>query len=144
MPEFTSGTAAAQAGVNIETVCYYERRGLIPTPPRSSGNYRLYSNDAVRRVRFIKRAQDLGFTLVEIKELLTLTESTEANSPDTTTPATAIRGAQFAPSSRTVGLLQPRSVPDGLSKAHTPENVRPKSAVPATAPDPVFGPRIAS
>ena len=82
MREFTSGTAAERAGVNQETLRYYERRGLLPVPTRSSANYRLYSEDAVRRIRFIKRAQDLGFTLVEIKELLTLTESIEANCSD--------------------------------------------------------------
>jgi MerR family mercuric resistance operon transcriptional regulator len=70
MPEFTIGEAANRAGVNIETLRYYERRGLVPPPPRSHSNYRLYPSDTVRLVRFVKRAQDLGFTLSEIKELL--------------------------------------------------------------------------
>ena len=82
MSDLTSGTAAARAGVNLETLRYYERRGLLPDPPRSQGNYRLYSEDAVRRIRFIKRAQELGSTLTEIKELLTLTESVDAECSD--------------------------------------------------------------
>src|SRR5215472_13499794 len=64
------GEVARQAGVNLQTVHYYERRGLLPEPPRTDSNYRAYPGDAVRRVRFIKRAQDLGFTLREIQELL--------------------------------------------------------------------------
>lgn len=66
------GDVARQAGVNLQTVHYYERRGLLPKPPRTASNYRAYPQDAVLRVRFIKRAQDLGFTLQEIKELLSL------------------------------------------------------------------------
>jgi Hg(II)-responsive transcriptional regulator len=82
MSDLTSGTAASRAGVNLETLRYYERRGLLPDPPRSQANYRLYSEDAIRRIRFIKRAQELGFTLVEIKELLMLTESVDAECSD--------------------------------------------------------------
>ena len=63
---------ARQAGVNLQTIRYYERQGLLPKPPRTAANYRQYPNDAVQRVRFIKRAQELGFTLKEIKELLSL------------------------------------------------------------------------
>ncbi len=66
------GAVAARADVNIQTVRYYERRGLLSKPPRTESNYRLYSEDGVRRVRFVKRAQELGFSLKEIKELLTL------------------------------------------------------------------------
>lgn len=66
------GEVAKQAGVNLQTVHYYERRGLLPRPPRTVSNYRVYPVEAVLRVRFIKRAQELGFTLKEIKELLAL------------------------------------------------------------------------
>ena len=66
------GAVAPRADVNIQTVRYYERRGLLPKPPRTESNYRLYSEDSVRRVRFVKRAQELGFSLKEIKELLAL------------------------------------------------------------------------
>ena len=66
------GEVASRASVNIQTLRYYERRGLLPKPPRTGSNYRLYSDDSVRRVRFVKRAQELGFSLKEIKELLAL------------------------------------------------------------------------
>jgi MerR family mercuric resistance operon transcriptional regulator len=72
MNELTIGDVAKQAQVNIETLRYYERRGLLKKPPRSDSNYRLYPEDAVKRVRFIRRAQVLGFTLKEIGELLSL------------------------------------------------------------------------
>lgn len=67
----TIGRAAREAGVNIETVRFYERRGLIKQPPKGDG-YRVYSADQVARIRFIKEAQQIGFTLSEIGELLTL------------------------------------------------------------------------
>jgi MerR family copper efflux transcriptional regulator len=66
------GEVASQAGVNLQTVHYYERQGLLPRPPRTLSNYRAYPADTVKRVRFVKRAQELGFTLKEIKELLSL------------------------------------------------------------------------
>ena len=74
MPEPTLliGDVAARAGVNIQTLRYYERRGLLVPPRRSSGNRRQYSGDAVQVVRFIKRAQDLGFSLEEVAALLRL------------------------------------------------------------------------
>lgn len=68
----TIGKVARQAGVNVETVRYYERRGLLPEPPRTPSGYRQYDEESVRRVRFIKEAQALGFTLDEIGELLAL------------------------------------------------------------------------
>ena len=68
----TRGKVALRAGVNVETVRYYEQRGLIPEPPRTASGYRQYTEDYVERIRFIKRAQELGFTLEEIKELLSL------------------------------------------------------------------------
>jgi len=72
MDGLTIGEVAKQANVHIETLRYYERRGLVPRPPRSVSNYRLYAEDTVRRVRFIKTAQELGFSLKEIRELLSL------------------------------------------------------------------------
>lgn len=72
MASLKVGEVASRAGVNLQTIHYYERRGLLPRPPRTESNYRAYPQDAVRRVRFIKRAQGLGFTLTEIKELLSL------------------------------------------------------------------------
>ncbi len=73
--ELTIGAVAKRAWVNIQTLRYYERRGLLPAPERTASNYRIYAGDTVRRVRFIKRAQELGFTLTEIKELLSLRAS---------------------------------------------------------------------
>ena len=72
MDQLTIGDVAKQADVHIETLRYYERRGLVASPSRSTSNYRLYSQDTVRRVRFIKGAQELGFSLKEILELLSL------------------------------------------------------------------------
>ncbi len=66
------GEVAEQASVNRQTIHYYERRGLLPRPARTVSNYRLYTVEAVQRVRFVKRAQELGFSLEEIKELLSL------------------------------------------------------------------------
>src|SRR5258707_9551136 len=63
---------AREAGVNTQTLRYYERRGLLPRPPRRESGYREYSADAVRVVRFIKRAQELGFSLDEIEALVRL------------------------------------------------------------------------
>lgn len=68
----TIGQVAKKAGVNIETIRYYERRGLIPEPKRRESGYRQYTDEAVRRIRFIKRVQKLGFSLKEIAELLSL------------------------------------------------------------------------
>jgi Hg(II)-responsive transcriptional regulator len=65
---------AAQAGVNRQTLRYYERRGLLPEPERTHSGYRAYTPDAVRVVRFVKRAQELGFTLDDIEDLLHLSE----------------------------------------------------------------------
>jgi MerR family transcriptional regulator, copper efflux regulator len=67
-----TGDLAESAGVNIHTVRYYESRGLLPKPPRTGSGYRMYGEEDVKRLRFIKRAQELGFTLEEISELLGL------------------------------------------------------------------------
>ena len=72
MDDLTIGQLAKHAGVNVETIRYYERRALIPEPPRRASGYRQYSQDFVLRIRFIKRAQELGFSLKEIKDLLAL------------------------------------------------------------------------
>jgi len=68
----TVGQLADQAGVNIETVRYYERRGLLPKPARTNSGYRQYEPEAVKRLCFIKRAKGLGFTLHEVEGLLAL------------------------------------------------------------------------
>lgn len=66
------GELAERAGVNLQTIRYYEREGLLPEPPRLDSGYRLFPDSAVRRVRFIKRAQEIGFSLSEIRQLLSL------------------------------------------------------------------------
>ncbi|HSS17413.1 MAG TPA: heavy metal-responsive transcriptional regulator [Candidatus Dormibacteraeota bacterium] len=66
------GAIAKKAGVGVQTLHYYERIGLLPKPARSAANYRLYSFEALRRVRFIKKAQAVGFTLEEIRQILDL------------------------------------------------------------------------
>jgi len=71
MPALTIGRAARAAGVKIETVRFYERRGLVAQPPKGDG-YRVYSPELVARIRFIKEAQRIGFSLSEIRELLML------------------------------------------------------------------------
>lgn len=72
MKALTIGRLAKKVNVNIETIRYYERRGLIPEPPRSESGYRHYSQDSAARIRFILHAKELGFSLKEISELLSL------------------------------------------------------------------------
>jgi MerR family mercuric resistance operon transcriptional regulator len=83
------GEVAAEAAVNIQTLRYYERVGLLPPPGRRSSGYRMYGPEAVRRVRFIKRAQELGFTLSEIGDLLALREQSETSCAKVETRAAA-------------------------------------------------------
>ena len=70
MSGLRTGQVAASAGVSIQTLRYYERRGLLPEPVRTAGGHRLYPEDAVTRLRVIKAAQRLGFALGEVGELL--------------------------------------------------------------------------
>lgn len=74
MPQasMTIGRLARAAGVNIETIRYYQRRGLLATPRKPPGGARHYAPDSLAQLRFIRRAQELGFTLREISELLKL------------------------------------------------------------------------
>ena len=76
MPAMTIGTLAREGGVGVETVRYYQRRGLMPEPERSgfpgNGGVRRYGDDDARRLRFIRAAQTAGFTLEEIRDLLAL------------------------------------------------------------------------
>ena len=72
---YTIGRLANAVGVNVETVRYYHRRGLLSAPSRTTGGFRRYTDTDVERLRFIKRAQSTGFTLAEIETLLALRES---------------------------------------------------------------------
>jgi MerR family copper efflux transcriptional regulator len=73
----TIGAVARRAGVGIDTIRYYEREGLLPKPRRRASGYRDYGSEVVERLRFIRRAKDLGFTLEEIRELLALSTDRE-------------------------------------------------------------------
>jgi len=82
MDGMTRGEVAEKADVNPETLRYYERKELIPKPPRSDGGFRLYDESYVDRLRFIQRAKELGFTLAETKGLLDLRVGEEATCRD--------------------------------------------------------------
>lgn len=71
---------AKRCGINIETLRYYEDRGLVPEPDRTSSNYRLYDENDVRRIHFVLKAKELGFTLTEIGELLSLRANPDESS----------------------------------------------------------------
>ncbi len=79
MPSLTIGQLAAAAGVNLETVRYYERIGLMPPPPRTAGGHRAYEQAHVRRLAFIRRARELGFNIGQIRALLALAEPSRAS-----------------------------------------------------------------
>jgi len=72
MQTFTIGQVAREAGVGVETVRFYEREGLLEQPTRRQSGYRQFESEAIDRLRFIKQAQRLGFTLREVRELLAL------------------------------------------------------------------------
>ena len=72
---FTIGRLSADTGVNIETIRYYERIGLVPRAPRSMSGRRLYDSDAIRRLGFIRRARELGFSLDDIRSLAGIDDS---------------------------------------------------------------------
>ncbi len=76
------GQVAKAAGIGIDAIRFYEREGLIEKPPRRSSGYRAYSPDVVERLRFIKRAKELGFSLSEISELLSLEGNPKAGAAD--------------------------------------------------------------
>src|SRR5207245_11222249 len=79
MKPLTTGQLARRGGVGVETVRFYERQGLLEEPARKESGYRQYEEDVVARLRFIRRAKELGFSLKEINELLALRVD-----PDTT------------------------------------------------------------
>jgi Hg(II)-responsive transcriptional regulator len=73
-PGCTIGALAKATGVNIETIRFYEREGIIPAPPRTAGNYRVYGEEHIRRLTFIRRVRDLGFPLDVVRALLALAD----------------------------------------------------------------------
>ena len=82
MAGLTIGRLAKEAGLGIETVRFYERQGLIEPPPRTDSNYRIYPQEEITRLKFIKRAKNLGFTLHEIKDLMALRHDPHATKAD--------------------------------------------------------------
>jgi len=82
MTGLTIGRLAKEAGLGIETVRFYERQGLIEPPPRTDSNYRMYPEEEITRLKFIKRAKKLGFTLHEIKDLMALRHDPHATKAD--------------------------------------------------------------
>jgi len=72
--QLSRGSLGKQTGVNIETIRYYEKIGLMPDPVRSSGGYRIYDHSHLKRLSFVRRSRELGFTLREIRELLELVD----------------------------------------------------------------------
>lgn len=79
MKPLTIGKLAATAGVNLETVRYYERIELMPMPARTSSGHRTYEEDHIRRLAFIRRARELGFSIEQIRALLALAEPSRAS-----------------------------------------------------------------
>ena len=74
---FGIGMLSKRSGCNVETIRYYERIGLLPEPPRSAGGHRIYADRHLRRLKFIRRSRSLGFTLDQIRELLSLVDGGE-------------------------------------------------------------------
>lgn len=121
----TIGEIAARAGVATATVRYYERRGLLAKAPRTRAGYRQYGSETAERLRFIKRAQDLGFTLEEILELLSL----RVEDPETCPAVAAAARAKIAQVERMIrDLTRMREVLEGLTescRSHSPTGACP-------------------
>ena len=89
MRAISIGELAKATGVGVETVRFYERKGLVTAPARKTSGYRQYSEETVERMRFIRRAQQVGFTLKEIKDLLALREDADSRRGDVRDKAAA-------------------------------------------------------
>jgi len=98
----TIGRAAESAGCKVQTVRYYEQIGLLPIPPRSEGNQRLYGPEDIRRLAFIRHARQLGFPLQAIRDLLSLGDEPEQSCE----AADAIAKAQLGDVERRIERLQ--------------------------------------
>ena len=90
MTAMTIGRLARKAGVGVETIRFYERKGLIEQPPRPrDGGYRVYPEETAHRIRFIRQAQELGFSLREVQDLLSLRADPKSDSADVRARAAA-------------------------------------------------------
>ncbi len=114
MPANTIGQVALKAGVGVETVRFYERKGLIEQPPRKGNGFREYPVDAVRRIRFVVHAKELGFTLREILGLLSL-RSQSAESCDSVKEQAEVKIADIEEKIR--GLRRMKSTLRKLTQA---------------------------
>jgi MerR family mercuric resistance operon transcriptional regulator len=112
---WTISQLAHDAGVNVETVRYYERIGLLRQPRKPSRGWRQYDREALRRIRFIKRGQELGFTLVEIQELLTLRGSSSPRTCESVSKKAGTKIEQIE--AKVADLLAMRDVLAGLAAA---------------------------
>ncbi len=72
--EITIGKLSSQTGVNIETIRYYEKEGILPAPPRTEGGHRLYTEEHLKRLMFVRRSRELGFSLDEIRTMLDMVD----------------------------------------------------------------------
>lgn len=79
---FSIGELAQQTSTKVETIRYYERIGLLPTPARTGGNYRAYARGHLERLSFVRRGRDLGFSLDEVRELLRLSDDRNQSCAD--------------------------------------------------------------
>lgn len=123
-----TGEVAKLARVNPQTLRYYERRGLLPAPERTPSGYRAYSPETVRVVRFAKRAQELGFTLSEVEQLLELADG----GPDSCHDAHSIATGKVADLRMRIADLQ--RIQDALTKlAHTCDQPRDQRECPLLA-----------
>lgn len=125
MEVFSIGQVARLSGVGIETIRFYERKGLLEEPARRISGYRQYAEDVVKQIRFIKRAQQLGFSLKEIRELLTLRvdaqTSCEQVKERTAAKLTEVEQKMAELQRMRQALLQVASLCDGGgSKSHCP------------------------
>lgn len=111
MTSFKIGQAAKAADVGIETIRFYERRGLIDRPAKPDGGARQYDHEMVRRIRFVRQAQTIGFSLKEIAELLSLRTDPDADCADVRARAIVKREEVEA---RLAHLVQIRGALDGL------------------------------
>ena len=101
---YTIGQLAEDAGVNVETIRYYERRGLLRDPPRTAAGYRQYAADDRHRLQFIARAKRLGFTLSEIAQLV----GTDGATPDAVRAAALAKAHSLDEHLRSVGDTRAR------------------------------------
>ncbi|MHA4854885.1 MerR family transcriptional regulator [Rhodococcus sp. MSC1_016] len=117
-----SSEVAAVTGVNVQTLRYYEHRGLLAPPPRSPAGYRAYSADAVAVVRFVKRAQGHGFSLDQIEDLLHLAEG----GPEDCDTARELADAKLAQLAEKIADLQrmQRSLADLVATCERPRTDR--------------------